>query len=579
MANRAAGSHSALPVTGTAREAPSGPLPLAEPTASRPLRTSWLDWAVGAITLALYLIGQLVFLQGPHPFDPSWYFRTAADFPDVAPDLFTLRIGLLAPIRAALFVFGPSEAALYAVPLLSGMALVGAVFATMLLLFRDRVLAGAAALATGLNVNYLVNSSQIFPDLTATATFTIAFFCLLVGGSRPEESSRSWLPTAAVVCGGVLLGWSYLVREFSPILLPVVVALVLLLRYPLRRIALLAGAAVATASLELLYGWIYQDDAVVHARLLRERGTSDVVDGEVRMAYIQDQLGSLFDTLLVFPRLLLAWDIGWVFIVLAGLSLLALVLLRDRRLWLLAAWFLSFLVTMALVGLGSFSSGRWVLNITNIRYWYPIFPPLVMGAFGGLWLLLRGRFGGPGGLPYARLAAVGLAAVVMLPGFREFSDCDAREAWRNDPANRWHELRSWFSTPEAAQANVVWTDRYTSRLLPAYAASTFGRSIWDGDVETLDSLGRVPSAPGSLLLVHKDRWSAWEDGPEALEGLRDEWAPLFVTSDQRMVVLAPSEAVAGTETAAAGDWAELWTGFVAAAPGGTCGRNPYDLEG
>jgi hypothetical protein len=568
-----------MQVTGTTREAPSEPLPPAEPTASPRLRTSWLDWTAGALTVALYLIGQVVFLQGPHPFDPSWYFRTASDFPDVAPDLFTLRIGLLAPIRAALLVFGPSEAALYAVPLLSGMALVGAVFATMLLLFRDRVLAGAAALATGLNVNYLVNSSQIFPDLTATATFTIAFFCLLVGGSRPEESPRSWVPTVAVAFGGLFLGWSYLVREFSPILLPVVAVLVLLLRYPLRRIALLAGAAVATASLELLYGWIYQGDPVVHARLLRERGTADVVDGEVRMAYIQDQLGSLFDTLLVFPRLLLAWDTGWAFILLAGLSLLALALLRDRRLWLLAAWFLSFLVTMALVGLGSFSSGRWVLNITNIRYWYPIFPPLVMGAFGGLWLLLRCRFDGPRGLPYARLAAVGLAAVVLLPAFREFSNCDAREAWRNDPAKRWHELRSWLSTPEAAQANVVWTDRYTSRLLPAYTASTFGRSLWDGDVETLDSLGSVPPAPGSLLLVHKDRWSAWEDGPEALEGLRDEWTPLFVTGDQRMVVLAPKEAAAGTETAAAGDWEELWTGFVAAAPGGTCGRNPYDLEG
>ena len=248
------------------------------------------------------------------------------------------------------------------------------------------------------------------------------------------------MPTVAAVCGGALLGWSYLVREFSPILIPVVVALVLLLRYPLRRVALLAGAAVATASLELLYGWIYMGDPVVHARLLGDRGTAEVVDGEVRMAYIQDQLGSLLDTLLVFPRLLLAWDTGWAFILLAGVSLLALVRLRDRRLWLLAAWFLSFLVTMALVGLGSFSSGRWVLNITNIRYWYPIFPPLVMGAFGGLWLLLRSRSDGPRGLRFARLAAVGLAALVLLPGFREFSGCDAREAWRNDPATRWHEL-------------------------------------------------------------------------------------------------------------------------------------------
>ncbi len=565
-------------MTGTTQEAPKQPLPVSEPTVSRPLPVSRLDLAVGGITVALYLIGQLVFLQGPHPYDPSWYFRTAFDFPDVSPDLFTLRIGLLAPVRAALLAFGPSEAALYAVPLLSGIALVGAVFATMLLLFRDRVLAAAAALVTGLNVNYLANSSQIFPDLTATATFTAGFLCLLIGGSRPEQSSRSWAPTVAVVCGGVLLGWSYLVREFSPILLPVVVAVVLLLRYPLRRVALLAGTAVATASLELLYGWIYTGDPVVHARLLGERGTADVVDGEVRMAYIQDQLGSLLDTLLVFPRLLLAWDTGWVFILLAALALFALVRLRDRRLWLLAAWFLSFLVAMALIGLGSFSSGRWVLNITNIRYWYPIFPPLVMGAFGGLWLLLRTRFDGPPALRFARLAAVGLAALVLLPGLREFSGCDAREAWRNDPAKRWHELRSWFSTPEAARMDVVWTDRYTSRLLPAYTASIFGQTLWHGDIKTLTSLGSVPpdADPTATLLVHKDRWNAWEDGPEALEGLRDEWTPLFVTSDQRMVVLAPRQAAAADEPTGYGDWWDLWAGVVPVAPGGTCGRNPYD---
>jgi hypothetical protein len=382
-----------------------------------------------------------------------------------------------------------------------------------------------------------------------------------------------------VVCAGVLLGWSYLVREFSPILLPVVIALGLLLHYPLRRIALLAGVGLATASLELLYGLVYLDDPFVHARLLLERGNGEVVDGQVRMAYIQDQLGSLLDTLLVLPRLLIAWDTGWAFILLAALSLLALAYLRDRRLWLLAAWFLSFLVVMAVIGLGSFSSGHWVLNVTNIRYWYPIFPPLVMGAFGGLWLLLRGRFDGRHGLRIAQSASVVLAALVLLPGFREFSDCDAREAWRNDPAKRWHELREWFSTPEAGGMNVVWTDRYTSRLLPAYTASAFGRGIWDGDVETLSSLGDVPPADDVLLLVHKDRWGAWEDGPEALEGLRDEWSPLFVTSDQRMVVLAPKEAAGGTDPTAYGDWWSLWAGFVAAAPGGTCGRNPYDLEG
>jgi hypothetical protein len=567
-----------MKLTATTHEAPSAPPPASEPAGSRPTRARWLDFAVGGIAVALYLLAQLVFLQGPHPYDPSWYFRTAFDFPDVAPDLFTLRLGLMAPVRAALGVFGPSEAALYAVPLLSGMALVGAVYATMLLLFRDRVLAAAAALVTGLNVNYLVNSSQIFPDLTATATFTTAFLCLLVGGSRPEGTSRTWVPTAAVACGGVLLGWSYLVREFSPILLPAVVALVILLRYPPRRIALLAGVALSTAALELLYGWVYAGDPFVHPRLLLERGDADLVEGQVRMAHIQDQLGSLLDTLLVLPRLLLAWDTGWVFFVLAALFLGALALLRDRRLWLLAAWFLSFLVAMALVGLGSFSSGRWVLNITNIRYWYPIFPPLVMGAFGGLWLLLRNRIEGPRGLLAAQLGAVALAALVLIPGFREFSRCDDSEAWRNDPAERWHELRSWLSSPEAAQMDVVWTDPYTSRLLPAYTASTFGRRVWDGDVETLDSLGDAPTGgAATLLLVHKDRWVAREDASQALEALREEWAPVFVTGDRRMVVLAPREAAITAGVPAPEDWSNLWVGFVPVAPGGTCGRNPYDL--
>ncbi len=564
-----------MKVAGTTREAPRPGSPGLEPTVSQSGRTTWLDWAAGGITVALFVLGQLAFLQGPHPFDPSWYFHTAIDFPDVEPDLFTLRIGLEAPVHAAIVVFGPSEAALYAVPLLSGMALVAAVFATMLFFFRDRVLAAATALVTGLNVNYLVNSSQIFPDLTATATFTAAFLCLLVGGSDPDESSRRWLPAAAVVCGGILLGWSYLVRDFSPILLPAVVAVVWLLRYPLRRLALLAGAALATASLELLYGWVYADDPFVHARLLLERGDEEVVEGQVRMAYIQDQLGSLLDTLLVLPRLLFAWDTGVVFILLAGLSLAALVVLRDRRLWLLAVWFLSFLVTMALVGLGSFSSGHWVLNITNIRYWYPIFPPLVMGAFGGLWLLLRRRFDGPQGLRVARLAAVALAAVALIPGLYEFSGCADREAWRNDPAERWRELRAWFSTPEADRKTVVWTDSYTSRLLPAYTASTFGAGAWGGDIETLAALGDAPVTDDSLLLVHKDRWNAWEDGAEGLERLREEWSPLFVTSDQRMVVLGRRQSV-GEEATAYGDWWSLWPGFVAAAPGGTCGRNPYD---
>jgi hypothetical protein len=558
------------------RETPRAPPQAPEEPSPASTRATRLDWLVGVITVGLYLIGQLVLLQGPHPFDPAWYFRAAVDFPDVSADLFTLRIGLVALVHLAVLAFGPSEAALYAVPLLSGVVLVGAVFATMLLLFRDRVVAAAAALVTGLNVNYLVNSSHIFPDITATAAFSAAFLCLLLAGRAEEGAGRRRPPTALVGCAGVLLGWSYLVREFSPILLPAVVALVVLLRFPPRRTAVLAGAALATILLEPLAGLVGRGEPFVRARLLLSRGELEIDPGlERRMKPVQEQLDNLLDTLVVFPRLLLAWSSGWFFLVLLALFVAALVLLRDRRLLLLGIWFGTFFAAMAVIGLGSLSSGRWILNVTNVRYWYPIFPPLVMGAFGGLWLLVRSKVDGRVGVRLAHVGALSVASVVLLPGFAEFSSCSSAQAWRNDPAARWHELRSWLATPEAARFDTVWTDLHTGRLLPAFTASTFGAPLWEGEIATLGPTRMV--APGeeesSLLLVHKDRWGRSTEARRILRELRHEWRALFVSSDRRMVALAHESSARPARRA--GHWWRVASTFVPQAAPGTCGRSPY----
>ena len=558
-------------------ETPRAPPQEPEEPSRGSTRAARLDWLVGGVTVGLYLIGQLVLLEGPHPFDPAWYFRAAVDFPDISADLFTLRIGLVAVVHLAVLAFGPSEAALYAVPLLSGVVLVAAVFATMLLLFRDRVLASAAALVTGLNVNYLVNSSHIFPDITATAAFSAAFLCLLLAGRVGEEEGRRWAPTVLVACAGVLLGWSYLVREFSPILLPVAVALAVLFRFPPRRAAVLAGTAFATVLLEPLAGLVGRGEPFVRARLLLSRGDLEIDPGlERRMKPVRDQLDNLLDTVVVFPRLLLSWSSGWLFLVLAALFVVALVLLRDRRLLLLGIWFGTFFAAMAVVGLGSLSSGRWILNITNVRYWYPIFPPLVMGGFGGLWLLVRSRLGGRLGARVAQAGALSLASAVLVPGFVEFSSCSRAEAWRNDPAARWHELRSWLATPKAARFETVWTDLHTGRLLPAFTSSTFGSTLWEGDVATLGPSRRVPAGEegASLLLVHKDRWGRSTEARRSLRELRRRWTALFVSSDRRMVVLA-HESSGAARVPGAGHWWRLSSTFVPQAAPGTCGRSPY----
>jgi hypothetical protein len=208
-----------------------------------------LDWTVGAAVVVVCAIGLLVFLQGPNPFDPATYFDAALNFPGGGPNLFTLRIGLTLPVWITTLAFGASEAALYAVPLMTGLLLAGAVYGTTVVLFRDRLVAAGAALVTVLNAAYLLNASSIFPDTTATATFTAGFFCLVLGAG--ERLTGRW-PAVAAVTSGVFFGWTYLIREFSPILAPAVIAALILLRYPWRRALLVVVAALATAAIELV---------------------------------------------------------------------------------------------------------------------------------------------------------------------------------------------------------------------------------------------------------------------------------------------------------------------------------------
>jgi hypothetical protein len=535
----------------------------------------------GGIVLAVYAIVQISLLPGPRPLDPARYFGTAVDFPDVPADLWTLRIGLIAPVRLAVLIFGPSEAALYAWPIAVGLLLAGAVYASMLLLFRDRVLAAAAALVTVLNADYLFTSSYIYPDTTATATFTAGFFFLVLAGVRARQGDRGWLPPLAVACAGVLFGWTYLVREFSPFLLPAVAAAVVLLRYPLRRVALLGGAALATAGLELVYGLVRFDDPFIHVRQLFERNHSAFGQARaIRMEHIQSQLDNPLDTMLVFPRLLLAWRSGWLFLLVVLAFFVALAVVRDRRLWLLGAWCLSFWAIMVVIGLGELPSGRWILNITNVRYWYPLFPPLVMGAFGGLWLLVQRWVDVPRGVRLAQILAVALAVVTLAPGLAEFKRCADRPSWWNDPDERWQELRSWFATSAAEEYDTVWTDRKTQRLVPAYIRTTFGARVWNGDVETFRGLhGQIP--PGadlshSLVLVHKDRFRSEVRRPrDRLDDLHRDWRPVFVSDDGNMVLLAHKSAASPGSPDADRGWWILREPAPRAQPG-ACGRSPYE---
>lgn len=543
---------------------------------SRPTREKRLDALLGAIVVGVAAVAQLWLLLGPQPYDPAYYFQTAANFPIAASDYWTLRIGLMTPVWLTHLLFGPSEAALYGIPLLTGLLLAGAVYWTMLLLFGDRVQAAAAAFVTVLSTSWLLNSSFIFPDTAAAATFAAGFLCLVIGRSRAAERDESWVTTVAALVAGVFLGWTYLIREFSPILLPAVIVAVVLLRYPLRRLALIAGAALATFSVELLYGLVGYGDPLVRAEILLDRRDAEIRPARAHlMERIEEQLNDPLDTILVFPRLLLTWNTGWLFLVLLAVFVVGLVRFRDWRLWILAGWCFSFWAVMAGFGLWRLPSGELIVNVTNIRYWYPMLPPLVMGAFGSLELFLQAfvRNGRRSFVTLAGLAATpAVAALVLIPGTAEFRSCAAKNIWRNEPARRWHELRSWLGTPAAQRYDVIWTDVYSTRLVPAYSSETFGHRLWRGQVETIAPYGRVivPTSHlrRSLILVHK-RFL-----PRGAKRLRSDWSPIFESSDRWMVLLAHSRAASSGAPAAGEHW---WLRSPRRhADLGECGLSPYE---
>jgi len=533
--------------------------------------------SAAGIAVAVFLAIQFFLLLGPHPYDPAKYFSTAVRFPNVGADLWTLRVGLVGPVVVAVRLIGGNEAALYAVPLGAGVLLVTAVYGTMLALFRDRILAVAAALVAALNTDFLLNSSFIFPDTAATATFATGFLFLVLGGLT-ARASNPWVPRGAVIAAGFFFGWTYLIRDFSPILIPTVVAAALVLHYPWRRLGLMAATAVTTGMLEFVYGALQYGKPFIHLeKLLAHRDQAFTPSRAIIIENVQRETQNPGGALLVLPRIILSWSSGWFLLLLAPIFVAALILIRDRRLWLFATWCLGFWVAMVCLALGELPSGRWIVNTTNVRYWYPVFPALAMSGFAGLWLLVR-RFAPPRrALAVAQLASVALAALILVPGVAEFKSCIPENLWRNDPMARWHELRSWLSTDDAASFDRIVTDRITERELdPAFLSAPAGDRVWSGTPTAWPQSGELSepteALDTSLILLSRRRVSRLPDSAARIQALVREWSPVFVSGDGAFVLLA-HRPPGGGEAALPAPWWERTT--EESNPRWGCGMNPF----
>jgi hypothetical protein len=320
----------------------------------------------------------VAFLQPPFPSEQVIYFKAASAFPNIEPEHWQLRIGLLLPVRVLIEGFGYSELAYYAVPVAAGALTASATYYLGALLFGRWVGLFAAVLTT-VNSFVLLKSSTLLPDVLATGLFTLALGLVIAAGRRWESGNHEYGQMTLLVSAGLLLGWSYLCREFIVVAFVVIGIALYQARMPLRSWLTVAGSAALVFLGETVLNTFVHGQPLVRLSVAAGHGQG-YVDPAVARTF-QDQppaviLGRLPEALLERP------DGVWVLLLLS-LLLLGAAFSRQRSLVLLALWVLSFWISLTLVG-GLVDPSSPSLRLQKIRYWFPIFPTMFLGGLAVL---------------------------------------------------------------------------------------------------------------------------------------------------------------------------------------------------
>lgn len=535
-------------MTATTQRATGAPgTPDEQPGPSIPLRSIGTAATAIALAVATAIVG-LMYLWPPIPSDHINYLDAARDFPvdpgPNAPQHQFMRIGLTLPMRLAMEVFGYSQATYHVVPLIATIVLVLAVFALGSMQFSRTVGLAAAVLTVG-NSLIFVDISSPLPDLVSTAQFCAALtVAVAVRQGRALVTATRWRQTGALVAIGLLLGWSYLTREYIVFVWPLV-PLVLVRWAGIRRTAALAARRwsvvaapmLAIAAGEALLNAAVYGDALArwtvssgHGELLDEQTYAADYQGHLRRWY----LSRLWVVLAETP------EGAWLTAAVVVLGVGALVPVRTRTaraLRFLLLWALLVYVPLTLLG-GVLDPEQPMLRLIKERYWYPILPAILLGATATVWLAVRAAIRL---IPPFR-AAAGLIAGAALLGVTAVPVATAHEQRLNDisyrvnGATQMEQLRTWLRA-NRDEVRVVRSDRRTVRVISIFANEPVGQTAWDGEV--IGWYPEAPPEPGDYVVFYS------VDSPvcylcnneihRLFEGetptAPDEWPKVFSTDD------------------------------------------------
>ncbi|MGH3380115.1 MAG: ArnT family glycosyltransferase, partial [Actinoallomurus sp.] len=362
---------------------------VSEPDTSRADTRAWRPAVLlGAVLTLLYGALLLLDLSVPQPVDHSRYMDAARSFPSPPKDpIFDhqyLRIGLTGPTAVVMKVFGYSEVTYHAFPVVTALLLFAAVYAIGCMLF-GRLVGALSAAVLGCAGIVVVAGTELLPDLPATALFTAAVALTIAVREKLLAWRRLWL-----VVIGVLMGWSYLTREFIVFVWPLVP--VLLWRRVGRWEWLWGFVPVALTGIgeTLLNAHLYGDPL---KRLHAGSGLGDLPSDPKVAATFHDlplwvylwrlpqQLARLAEGPGMLSLLALTLAAG-VYVVVRRLRGTATV--PERRVGVFALWVMLLWVPLTLAG-GVLNPAHPKLRLQLLRYWYPLFPAFVLGGVAALW--------------------------------------------------------------------------------------------------------------------------------------------------------------------------------------------------
>jgi hypothetical protein len=453
----------------------------------------------------------LVVMPPPMYGDSTWVWRAAQIWPNIQGDIpvtvlhHAMRLGTVLPIRVAQDILGDGQIAWVTTSALFMGVFTAGIFALGRSLFSTWVGLGAVGVMvvhpyfTDVD-DYVgsVNTSTggLLPDVPASGLFAFGVAAFVVASRRAGARQVRWL-----VAGGACMGLAYLTREFVAFMFVLIPVAFLLLRIPWRRMVIAAVPMVALFGVELVVNAFVFDDPLARLSVAGEHGPR--LDSPVSVGY----------ALSGFSRAVTRDQLGLVFAAGLALTVLGILLFRDRRLGLLLAWFLSLWVPLTALG-GLIDP--WEPNLRHflVRYWTEIFAPLIVGGLATIGLIAdRIRRRGFDHRPFvAAMALVGVGYLVLAAG-------PLASGVRDED---WRDLRAWLAAhPEVTE---LVTDDRTAMTTGYYALSPTGRPLWTGTVRTFRH--HAPTLPldviGDTPYLQQRRQGALER-PDPADGWRVVW--------------------------------------------------------